>query len=230
MSETAELLHLPEDVLTLTPLTSDASDEHQNDGIYSYIVCAKKLLDKNTTFGPFRAEIVGAGSRSQTADNCSNKVVNHCDENNANNDSTVTVRLKEESGDWLKILRTADKEQEPNATVRCEDGQVWCTILSDISPSNEVTIREPIKFVSDSRQDMAHKHIDDIADNNHNNHHNSANCETTDVDDEDEDGSVAQSLPEDEEEELEVDDDCYTCVPCGIAFSCKDLMRAKLKS
>ena len=111
MSSTAELLHLPEDVLTLTPLTSD---EQQNDGIFSYIVCAKKLLDKNTTFGPFKAEIVSAEP------NDSNKAVNRSHKSDVNNDDKMTVRLKESSGHWLQILRTPDKQQQPNATIRCE--------------------------------------------------------------------------------------------------------------
>jgi len=32
----------------------------------------------------------------------------------------MTVQLKEESGNWLKILRTASDEQEANATIRVE--------------------------------------------------------------------------------------------------------------
>ncbi|CAG2105386.1 unnamed protein product, partial [Medioppia subpectinata] len=127
LADRAVLLHLPEDQLTLTALTEDsgADDEHPNDGIESYIVCAKKLLSKDTKFGPFKAEIVSprADTRSPPPDEC-NKVVNRCPKSDVNDDSTgMTVRLKEESGEWLKILRTVDKDREPNATVRCEDDE-----------------------------------------------------------------------------------------------------------
>ena len=84
----------------------------------------------------------------------------------------------------------------------CSDGQVWCTILCNISESNEVRIKEPIKFISDQRE-RTDNESDDRQDNNGS---QLTNCEdTTDVD-EDEDGS-AHSSPEDDEE-LEVDDDC----------------------
>ncbi len=90
------------------------------------------------------------------------------------------------------------KEQECNRTDRCViyciDGQVWCTITCNINESNEVKIKEQIKFISKGG---------DHKDDDHNNAQNEANC-ATDV--EDEDGSHS-SLPEDEEE-LEVDDDC----------------------
>jgi len=74
------------------------------------------------------------------------------------------------------------------------DGQVWCTITCNINESNEVKIKEQIKFVCKGDGDK---------DDRDNNTQNEVNC-ASDV--EDEDGSHC-SAPEDEEE-LEVDDDC----------------------
>ena len=85
---------------------------------------------------------------------------------------------------------------------RWTEGRLWCTILCNISESNEVRIKEPIKFISDQRETPDNDN-DDRQDNNGS---QLTNCEdTTDVD-EDEDGSH-RSSPEDDEE-LEVDDDC----------------------
>ncbi len=119
LSETAELLHIPENVLTLTSLTED---DHI-DGIYSYIVCTKKLLQKNTSFGPYKGEIISTTSvdSSSIEENRSDqKEDNNNNNKNVNNSSTMTVHLREESGNWLKILRTANNEQEANATIRVE--------------------------------------------------------------------------------------------------------------
>ena len=56
-------MHLPSHEFELISISNgDQSDGHEEDDHQhqdsSYIVCAKKLLLKNTTFGPFKGEII----------------------------------------------------------------------------------------------------------------------------------------------------------------------------
>lgn len=135
--EAAQLLHIPQNVLTLVSLTDDdhGLDGHGLDGIYSYIVCTQKSLPKNTCFGPYKGDIISpsadspsvrspsvgspsAGSPSVGSSGEEKDSKQRTRDNSNKNVNAMTVHLREEAANWLKILRTANNEKEANASIR----------------------------------------------------------------------------------------------------------------
>lgn len=145
-------MHLPSHEFELISINNgDQSDGHEEDDHQfqdsSYIICAKKLLLKNTTFGPFKGEIIkekekqlkqqnslpllrnccngesNANVDGDDDDNNQNEKVN-CNNKNTNNNNTdlqsIIIHLKEEAANWLKILRNANSKDEANASVKVE--------------------------------------------------------------------------------------------------------------
>jgi len=121
--DTAQLLRLPQDVLTLKSLDSEEDEESENvydsfglneEKILRYVVFSKRSIAKDTLFGPYKAEYI---DEVKCLEDGSNE-----DDTWLNKIESLNVKLGEDNGNWLKILRIADNKDEINATIIIKSG------------------------------------------------------------------------------------------------------------
>ncbi|KAK3085791.1 hypothetical protein FSP39_008721 [Pinctada imbricata] len=120
-----------------------------------YLVCNSVPLSKGSCFGPFRGEVVSLSSIQQgdlvlqeSVRNSSSDLVEKQISNlpvvglslkaQERDGETGFVRVLEETGAWLSLLRPALHDAAINSTVYFEGGNIWCEIVNELEAGSEL--------------------------------------------------------------------------------------------
>jgi hypothetical protein len=117
---------------------NDSSCSCSSSGIYSYIVCAKKTLQENKTFGPFKGEVISKNNCTITSDssNLSNS------NNNTNNLIAINGEsdVHHECDDETEHLHERDSKKDKMSQSR--DSKVNCSSSSSSIRKTVVQLKD----------------------------------------------------------------------------------------
>ncbi|XP_071038520.1 zinc finger protein ush isoform X2 [Parasteatoda tepidariorum] len=120
LEEVSELLHLPTDIFSV---------RDPEDDVHEYTVFTRQRLREGVVFGPFTGHVI--------KDDCDSlNVIETKDEEGR----ALRFAVTDESGGWLKLLKSATSGSNPNTSLSHNESSIWCTITSDIEADTEILV------------------------------------------------------------------------------------------
>ncbi|XP_052816544.1 zinc finger protein ZFPM1-like isoform X2 [Mya arenaria] len=118
-------LHFPVDLLTLRQV--DESEFLQT-GI-PWSVSSQMAVPRGSTIGPYQGETIALSSIKP------GELVLQFQ---GNDGEFSFIKVTEETGAWLSLLRPADASSTHNTSVYFEGGRIWCEIVEDLDQGTEL--------------------------------------------------------------------------------------------
>ncbi|KAL3860678.1 hypothetical protein ACJMK2_010769 [Sinanodonta woodiana] len=115
----------PSDVLSLRKVEES---EFIQTGI-AWSILANIALQKGSTIGPYRGELVSLSSIKP------GQLVLQFQ---GPSGEFAFIKVMEEGGEWLTLLKPADRQMAHNTSVYFEEGRIWCEMVLDLAAGTEL--------------------------------------------------------------------------------------------